>query len=397
MNKQDLLSSNSFCILPFVHTCIWQSGQAQPCCINITNLGDVKKQSIEEIYSSNNKALINLRKEFLTDKLPESCFKCKEVEDYRGLSYRQHSNTRYHHLLDQIDISSDESLVSNEKIFLWDIRFSNLCNLKCVICHPRDSSRIEDDAGNTRLISAFDNTDEFINYFEKQIDNVVEIYFAGGESLLIEDHYKILDLFIKHKKFDVALRYNTNATVSSLKDREITEYWKHFNHVRISVSLDAGWEQFEYIRFGSKWEIALENLRRFRSEVPHVYIHIGIVVTILNIFYIRQLHEFLVNENIIRSEDMYFLVVYGRIHLRPETLPDRLKEKALAYYKKWQEETVDQHLFDQIKLIINMLGNTNTQPQLAILKNKMAQFDKSRNTNFFETFKELEGIFDDVQ
>lgn len=80
MNKQDLLSSNSFCILPFVHTCIWQSGQAQPCCINITNLGDVKKQSIEEIYSSNNKALINLRKEFLTDKLPESCFKCKEVE-----------------------------------------------------------------------------------------------------------------------------------------------------------------------------------------------------------------------------------------------------------------------------------------------------------------------------
>jgi MoaA/NifB/PqqE/SkfB family radical SAM enzyme len=396
MNKQDLLNSDSFCILPFVHACIWQNGRAQPCCINVTDLGDVKKQSIEEIYSGKNNTLINFRKEFLSDELPKSCFKCKEVEDYQGISYRQTSNMRYQHLLDQIDISSDESLVANEKLFLWDIRFSNLCNLKCVICHPLDSSRIADDNGNTSLISAFDNTDEFISYFEKQIDNVVEIYFAGGESLLIEDHYKILDLFIKHKKFDVRLRYNTNATVSSLKDKEITEYWKHFQHVRISVSLDAGWEQFEYIRFGSKWEIALENLRRFRSEVPHVYIHIGIVVTILNIFYIRQLHEFLVNENIIQSEDMYFLVVYGRTYLRPETLPGRLKEKALAYYKKWQAETVSQPLIDQIELIINMLGNTNTKPQLTTLKNKMAQFDKSRNTNFFETFKELEGIFDEI-
>lgn len=398
MKKEDLLNSKSFCVLPFIHACIFQNGNAQPCCINETKLGDVKKYSIEEIYSSKNKTLINFRKDFLTDKLPESCFKCKEVEDYRAHSYRQRSNARYHHLLDQIDINSDESLVSNEKIFLWDIRFSNLCNLKCVICDSSDSSRIEDHNGNTRLISAFDNTDEFISYFEKQIDNVEEIYFAGGESLLMEDHYKILDLFIKHKKFDVKLRYNTNATVSSLKDKEITEYWKHFNHVRISVSLDAGWEQFEYIRFGSKWEIALENLRRFRSEVPHVYMHIGIVVTILNIFYIRRLHEFLVNENIIPSDGMYFLIVYGKDHLRPETLPNRLKKKAYAYYKKWLEETGDQNLIDQIKLIINILGSQEKAifKNNIILKNKMAQFDKSRNTNFFETFKELEGIFDGI-
>jgi MoaA/NifB/PqqE/SkfB family radical SAM enzyme len=123
MNKQDLLNSDSFCILPFVHACIWQTGQAQPCCINETKLGDVKQQSIEEIYSSKNKTLINFRKEFLADKLPESCFKCKEVEDYQAQSYRQHSNMRYQHLLDQIDTSSEESLISNEKLFLWDIRF----------------------------------------------------------------------------------------------------------------------------------------------------------------------------------------------------------------------------------------------------------------------------------
>jgi organic radical activating enzyme len=49
------------------------------------------------------------------------------------------------------------------------------------------------------------------------IDYVEQIYFAGGEPLLMEEHYRILDELVQRKRFDVRLIYNTNFTHIKLK------------------------------------------------------------------------------------------------------------------------------------------------------------------------------------
>jgi len=401
MTPSNLLDRKGFCVLPFIHSCIFQNGNAQPCCMNYLPLGNTKEQTLEEIYSTKNKKLIDFRKDFLGDSLPQSCFKCTDMENkYNGKSYRNISNNAFGHLLNRIDISSEEVLINNEKLLLWDIRFSNLCNLKCIICRPEDSSRIAEEEEEGKLVSAFNNIDEFIHAFEKQIDNIVEINFAGGEPLLIKEHYKILELLIKYEKFNVILRYNTNGTTISLGNKEVIEYWKYFKKVNINFSLDAGWEQFEYIRYGSNWEIVLQNLRRIRYFAPHVNIQICIVLIALNALYTRQLYEFLIEETILNHEShLYFIPIFGKDYYEVSVLPANLKEKALQYYQDWEDSLKDSGrtvIMQSIQTAKNMITSKDTSYNLPELKKRTLIKDKMRGTDFYKTFPELKDIFDNV-
>lgn len=403
MIKEDLLSRKGFCILPFVHSCVFQDGSAQACCINHLNFGNTTVQSLEEIYSNKNKKLTDFRKDFLGNSLPASCVKCEDIEDkYNGLSYRNASNNLYGYLLNHIDIGNEETLINNEKIFLWDIRFSNLCNLKCLICRPTDSSRIAEEEEEGKLISAFNTVDDFVVAFEKQIDNIVEINFAGGEPLLIKDHYKILELLIKYEKFNVILRYNTNGTTISLGNKDVIEYWKYFKNVNVNVSLDAGGKQFEYLRYGGDWEIVLQNLRRIRYFSPHVNLAVNIVIMALNVLYIRQLYEFLVDEQLITDGGLNFIPVYGKDYYMVNVLPNNLKEKVLKYYQDWEDSlnnSPDTHssVIPSIRMVKNMITNDkDTSYNLSELKKHTLIKDKIRGTNFYETFPELKDIFKDI-
>jgi organic radical activating enzyme len=44
------------------------------------------------------------------------------------------------------------------------------------------------------------------------LDYVEQIYFAGGEPLMMAEHYNILDELERRGRFDVRLIYNTNFT-----------------------------------------------------------------------------------------------------------------------------------------------------------------------------------------
>ena len=401
MNADELLNKKGFCILPFVHACIWQTGQVQPCCMNHHVLGDLKNNSIEEIFSNKNNILTNFRKEFLGDELHESCHKCKAIEDHGSdYSYRLTSNKKYGHILNNLNLDSADDLINNEKMFLWDVRFSNLCNLKCLICNVQDSSRIADEEATGGLRNAFADVDEFVNYFEKHIDNVTEIYFAGGEPLLIKDHYKILELLIKYKKFDVNLRYNTNGTTISLGSKNIADLWKQFKNVKVSVSIDAGWEQFEYIRHGANWNEAIDNLKHIRKHAPDVEIVLGMVVTIFSVFHTKAVYDFFVNEDIIGMGSVHLMQVYGKDYYNLSNLPTDLKEKALQYYADWEQELQNKKdiksLTDNLRLFQNLIKLPASPNLLSKLKIRTEHKDKIRKTDFYKTFPELKDLFNNV-
>lgn len=384
---EDLLNSKNFCILPFVHAHISQQGDSYPCCLNFdATFGNVKELGITNVYSKNNNSLINFRQDMLNNGLPESCKKCSRPESYGDSSYRIVSNQQFGHVLNDID-----DLVNNEDMFLWDVRFSNLCNLKCRMCSRGSSSRIAEEEGvDDVLIKAFNEYEEFFDFFIKNIDHVAEFYFAGGEPLMMEEHYKILDLLIEYKKFDVAIRYNSNLTVLKLKDKNVIDYWKQFKNITLSASIDAGWEQLSYIRHGADWDIILKNLSNIRHNASHVRVMVGVAVNIFNAFHVFKMYKYLLNQNLINAYEIYFIPVFGNTSIA--SLPLDMKKKINDYWLAELAEITEQNVIDSGMALLQEMNNLDKSYMLPNFIADVKELDRKRKESFIEVFPELKEI-----
>lgn len=405
MNTKELLKSKHFCVQPFIHTCVWTDGRALPCCINQSYvLGNTKTIPITEIYSNNNEKLVSLRKEMLNGpELPESCSRCSIPENnYADNSYRYYSNKHYGHLIENMQINNDGTIV-DPKISTWDVRFSNLCNLKCRTCDSINSSKIAEEerkyAGKTIQVlkEAFDDTTEFFKFFESNIDSIEEIYFCGGESLLLEEHYKMLDILVAHEKFDTVLRYNTNCTKIFFKDKNVVDnYWVKFKHVRLGLSLDAGWEQLFYIRHGSEWDVVLENLKYIVSKCPHAFMQLSPTVSILNAFYVSKLHKFLVEQGIMKLNDIYFNILIFPDFYSITSLPAELKEQVNQHWEQYKSDVVElganDHVKSEIDKVIRYMYTQDQSHTLDKFRKETKLKDNLRKESARDLFPELHSI-----
>lgn len=383
---KDLLSSKNFCILPFVHAHISTTGQSQVCCMSEESFGNVKELGISNVYSKDNQKLTSFRKNMLDFGLPGSCINCSRPESYGNTSHRITSNKMFGHLLNDID-----DLVDNEKIFLWDVRFSNLCNLKCRMCGPHASTRIaEEQKTDTVLIKPFDEYNEFFEFFIENIDHVTEFYFCGGEPLIMDEHYKVLDLLIEHKKFDVALRYNSNLTTLKLKDKNVIDYWQQFKNVKVSASVDAGWEQLGYIRHGADWDTIVDNLSTIRYNTSHVELILGVAVNILNAFHIFRMYKYLVNRYLIKPNEIYFIPVGGNMSL--SCLPKLIKERVNEHWIEELNGIKEQNVIDSAQALLQAMNSTDNYYMLPNFIAEVKDLDKKRNENFVEVFPELKEL-----
>jgi len=383
---KDIISSKNFCILPFVHAHISTTGQSQVCCMSEESFGNVKELGISQVYSKNNQKLTSFRKNMLDSGLPDSCINCSRPESFGNTSHRITSNKMFGHLLNDID-----DLVHNEKIFLWDVRFSNLCNLKCRMCGPHASTRIaEEQKTDTVLIKPFYEYNEFFEFFIKNIDHVTEFYFCGGEPLMMDEHYRVLDLLIEHKKFDVAIRYNSNLTTLKLKDKNVIDYWQQFKNVKVSASIDAGWEQLSYIRHGADWDTILDNLSTIRYNTSHVELILGVAVNILNAFHIFRMYKYLVNRHLIQPSEIYFIPVSGNMGL--SCLPKLIKEQVNVHWQEELTEIKEQNVIDSATALLQAMNSADNYYMLPNFIAEVKNLDKKRNENFVEVFPELKEL-----
>ena len=112
------------------------------------------------------------------------------------------------------------------------------------------------------------NREEFITEVLKQVPNFEVAYFAGGEPLITEEHYMLIDEMIDKKKTDIQLRYNTNISNLKFKKRDIFKLWQHFDKpIQIYASIDHIGDKAEYIRHGTKWMTIERNLKKLKKAV----------------------------------------------------------------------------------------------------------------------------------
>ena len=96
-------------------------------------------------------------------------------------------------------------------------------------------------------------------------DKVEYIHFAGGEPLITDEHYKVLEKLIERGRTDITIRYSTNFNQLKYKKYDVIEMWKHFKHIQLMTSLDDYGDRYNYIRNGGEWNNVIENYKKLKE------------------------------------------------------------------------------------------------------------------------------------
>jgi MoaA/NifB/PqqE/SkfB family radical SAM enzyme len=408
LRKQELLmNSKTFCMYPWIHLHAYPTGNAYPCCMADMKhpLGSTKKNTLKEIW--NQEPMRQVRCNMLENKEVEACGRCYEQEEAGFLSGRLSANKHHGHLIDRIDNTQENGQLDQFELTYWDIRFSNLCNLSCRSCgHIFSSSWYQDQAKlaggdwkeKNKVLNYAGRTETDIwEQLEPHLDYVEQIYFAGGEPLLMEEHYRILDELVRRKRFDVRLLYNTNFTHTDLKGRSVFEYWKQFKSVAVGASLDDSGSRGEYIRKGTDWAVVEQNRRDMLAICPEVDFYISPTLSIMNARHLPEFHRNWVEKGLIRAQDLNVNILQDPPHYRIDI--------ATAEYKAELTDLYAQHLdwlntqgdslgrvtqgFESAITFMNTIDNTHL---LDTFWRKTHELDAIRNENCLDIIPELRAL-----
>jgi organic radical activating enzyme len=329
----DLTGTPSFCVLPWIHLATRPNGDMRICCVANASgadsgeydVGLVKKENGQPANFThdlpteafNNDYMKSVRKTMLEGAVPASCTKCFK-EEQEGIASKRIWETGTWHLQEEIDIkeliaeTAEDGTVPYKLQYL-DLRLGNTCNLKCIMCSPHDSSQwvidhkkvypifqsplIKKQMGwDKKLHNNFwHENPEFWEEVFDQIPNIKQLYFAGGEPLMIREHRMFLEEIIaRGYAKQISLRYNTNGI---LVDDAIIAIWEQFKKVKVGISLDGIQERGHYIRYPLDWKTVEANLIKLDSAADNIQTQVACAVQILNIKHIPDFIKWKVRMN----------------------------------------------------------------------------------------------------
>jgi MoaA/NifB/PqqE/SkfB family radical SAM enzyme len=395
-----LTESKTFCIYPWIHLHAHPTGEAYPCCLaeyKVGQVGHCHTQTLEEIWTG--EPMQQLRDNMLNEKPSAACARCYEQEASGFFSQRQSSNKHHGHHVKKLETNPFEMVY-------WDIRFSNLCNLKCRSCgHVFSSQWYQDQtklAGpewaktHKPLIQAGRTETDLVEQLLEHIDHVEQIYFAGGEPLMMEEHYLILDELERHGRFDVRLIYNTNFTKTRLKTRSVFDYWRKFQSVSIGASLDDFGPRAEYIRKGTDWSQIETNRREMMEICPSVDFYISPALSILNAWNLPDFHRYMVEQGLIKAQDLNVNILqdppHYRIDIAPAEFKERLSKKYLDHIMWLRDKDPLNRATTGFESAIKYMNAQDNSALIPTFWEKTKQLDIIRNENCLSIIPELAAL-----
>ena len=395
-----LKDSKTFCIYPWIHLHAYPTGEAYPCChaeMKPGVVGNCRENTLEEIWRG--QPLQQLRSDMLSETPHAACTRCYEQEESGFFSGRKSANKHHGHHIKKLESNPFE-------LTYWDIRFSNLCNLKCRSCgHIFSSQWYQDQARlaggswkeqNSVLNYAGRTETDMWEQLEPHLDYVEQIYFAGGEPLLMEEHYRILEELLQRGRTDVRLIYNTNFTHTDLKGRSVFEYWKQFSSVAVGASLDDSGARAEYIRKGTTWSTVEQNRRDMLATCPNVDFYISPTLSIMNAMSLPRFHRAWVEAGLIRAQDLNVNILQDPAHYRLDIATLGYKAELTALYQEHIEWLREQDPlgrasqgFESAVVYMNATDNSHLLPEFW---RKTHELDSIRKENILEVIPELAAL-----
>jgi len=393
-----LTESKTFCIYPWIHLHAYPTGEAYPCChaeMGVGQVGNCRTNTLAEIWQD--APMQQLRQDMLNETSNSTCGRCYEQEANGFFSGRRSANKHHGHHIKKLDETPFE-------MTYWDIRFSNLCNLKCRSCgHIFSSQWYQDQARlaggdwkdrNTVLNYAGRTELDMWEQLEPHLDYVEQIYFAGGEPLLMEEHYRILDELVRRSLFHVRLIYNTNFTHTDLKGKSVFEYWKLFDSVAVGASLDGAEDYAEYIRKGTNWHQVERNRVEMLKICPQVDFYISPTLSILNARHLPEFHRNWVERGLIQPQDLNVNILQDPAHYRIDIAPAEYKEELSTRYLNHIMWLRDQDPLGRatqgFESAITFMNATDNTHLIDTFWRKTHELDEIRKENIMEVIPELD-------
>lgn len=391
--------------MPWVHLHVDTKGMAKACCEANIPFGNINKQSIDEIWQG--EAIRKFRKSLMAGERDNRCAACFQKEDAGKQSMRTETLAKYEDKIQWVNGTDESGESPDSKPVYFDIRFNNLCNLRCRTCWHGASSSWFDEAkqlkqnfGSKAIIEATKDPKALIEDVVSQGVAIEEVYFAGGEPLMMDAHYHLLDTLIQNQQTEVHLRYNTNLSLLSLKGRNVVDLWKHFNKVTVSASIDAMAQQGEYVRKGLDWEKFLSNMKMIRQQLPHVRLEIAPTISVFNVLKLGELHRFFVDEQLTEVNAIYLNVLSRPDYFNIKVLPKELKMEAsqiLNQHIQWlRQKGVSEVLISEFESVIEYMNQDSWEHLLPKLKQQLRLLDEMRAENYEDVFPALKQVLDRV-
>ena len=299
---------------PFTGLATREDGAVKACCRSHP-VGHIEKQSLEAIW--NNDTMRRIRSQVLTGERPPECAPCFALEDQGVESLRQRHikgdipEARINLYPNALEHLQTEMTMPFE-IPTMEIKLNNLCNLKCRMCNPTDSTSWNDwdqveefyQKENNYLVKViqdlnlvrkpyldkFDNNPNWWDSFEKNLPYFRRVEFAGGEPLLIKQYYDFMDHMIEtgaNEKTMLELYSNCSVWNPLFIDRLLK-----FKRARFVMSIDGVDKVAEYNRKGTKWDIVRENVFKF-ARLPIHQLHYNVAISPYNLLDFTNLAKFL--------------------------------------------------------------------------------------------------------
>jgi molybdenum cofactor biosynthesis enzyme MoaA len=273
--RQSMEESKSFCILPFISTndfnkhCCWMP----------------KFDNYTDFYTDKNS--IKMRQQLLTGEKTDLCQQCYNIEDIGVVSRRQLFNRDWTY---RLNLKSYAEVAEYTKLIRYEIQLGNYCNLMCRMCSPNCSNLIDSEYNSLGLAQYKLGITKKSQFDKIDLNSVQQVLVTGGEPSINQDFYDFLKRCIQANKTDFEIFISTNA-VSITK--EFISLIRHFDNIKISISIDGFDKINQYIRWPSDWEKCKQNTQKLISALqPHNY-YFNSVVSIYNIAHLYSLFSFL--------------------------------------------------------------------------------------------------------
>ncbi len=359
----------TFCSLAWKQIHVTPTGVVKPCCIfdgglrnqdgKVLRIGDA---GIEDIWNS--QELRDLRLQMLNGESVSDCKKCYEEERVSGTSDRVRAADHSAYFQAIVEDSSTTGHVKELPPIL-NLKFGNLCNLKCRMCQPLDSSAIDTEFSAISLESpnfrSFDNANAFdYNYTDlplqmagrwtedqrardnllQLIGNCTKMSLAGGETTFSDDALFLLQKSIQDgraKEIEIVMSSNLTRITDQFID--IMAQFKLFV---IVASIDGVGPVNDYIRYPSKWSVVKANLQKLCAAPANVVPVLAPTVqtyNILDITNILAICEEVACEKWMIATPVHLTVLFDPQHLSIRHLPVHIKLEALRRLEAFEKKS----------------------------------------------------------
>lgn len=340
------ISVDTFCIGPFAEIRINSDGSLNFCHAavqsDISHQDYISKIRLTDYFHG--QTVNTVRQTLQNGQFLDSCRQCYSAEQAGCVSFRQRRNLQAavfpgsdmpqsvseSRFLNNFDISS--------KPRFYHVSFSNLCNMACMMCYPKFSTRLQTITQHTQKINtpmpglldwtAAPAWDDFCQHLLDNND-IMCLHVMGGEPMYHKKFKALLEVLCSNQHTDFHFSVVTNGTIY---DQQLMDMLENFRSVQIEISIEGVDSANDYIRHGHSTKSTLSNIQKFlRNRSDRVGIVLRTVPQALSIPGYHKILQYCLENNIIVDSNVLLQSDFLRSNVLSDDIKDRIEHLLNPY------------------------------------------------------------------